>query len=81
MYASASTHHGGGRDAVWCKAALGVQEHLVHADPDTYFVPPYVGVNGWIGIRLDGVDDEALRLHLVESFCLVAPKRLAALAE
>ena len=23
------------------------------ADPESYFVPPYVGHKGWIGIRLD----------------------------
>jgi hypothetical protein len=26
---------------------------LVDSDPERYYVPPYVGVRGWIGIRLD----------------------------
>jgi hypothetical protein len=26
---------------------------LVDSDPDVYFVPPYVGVSGWVGARLD----------------------------
>jgi hypothetical protein len=26
---------------------------LVDANPDCYFVPPYVGHLGWIGVRLD----------------------------
>ena len=46
-------HHGDGRVAVWCAASKDEQETLVSADPDFFFVPPYVGVGGWIGIRLD----------------------------
>lgn len=79
MYAGAGNHHGAGRNAVWCKAPIGVQEHLVRTEPETYFVPPYVGVKGWIGIALDRVDDEALHSHIVESYCMVAPKKLQAL--
>jgi len=46
-------HHHDGRLAVWCAAAGGVQGALVDADPERYFVPPYVGHRGWIGVRLD----------------------------
>src|SRR3954471_10240706 len=46
-------HHGEGRLALWCAAAAGVQTALVDTDPDHYFVPPYVGHRGWIGVRLD----------------------------
>jgi hypothetical protein len=74
----AGNHHGDGRMALWCKAPLGVQEHLVAADAETYFVPPYVGVKGWIGIRLDRTGDDALREHVIESYCMIAPKKLAA---
>jgi hypothetical protein len=47
-------HHGDGRIAVWAAAPEGVQRDVVAADPKRFFVPPYVGVNGWIGIRVDG---------------------------
>jgi len=47
-------HHGDGRIAIWCKAPAGVQELLVEAEPERFFRPPYVGPNGWIGIRIDG---------------------------
>lgn len=80
MYAGAGNHHGGGRAAVWLKAPLGVQEILVRSDPDTYFAPPYVGVNGWVGIVLHRVSDDDLRDHVLESYCLIAPKKLVALA-
>lgn len=46
-------HHADGRLALWCAAPVGAQQHVVASDPDSYFVPPYVGVGGWIGVRLD----------------------------
>ena len=53
MYASADSHHGGGRPAVWCMAGPGNQELMIRANPERYFAPPYVGPSGWIGIYLD----------------------------
>jgi predicted DNA-binding protein (MmcQ/YjbR family) len=77
MFASASTHHGEGRPAVWCKAGPGNQEIMVRGAPDRFFVPPYVGPNGWIGIWLEGsVDWNELADLLRDSYHLVAPKRL-----
>jgi hypothetical protein len=72
-------HHGDGRLAEWINAPIGVQEMLVRHDPDTYFVPPYVGVKGWIGVILERIDDDTLREHLVDAYCMVAPKKLQAL--
>src|SRR5258705_375787 len=46
-------HHGADRLAVWLPAALGVQELLIKSDPKRFFVPPYVGPRGWIGMRTD----------------------------
>ena len=46
-------HHGDGRLALWCAAPPGVQEALVEASGEAYFVPPYVGHRGWVGVRLD----------------------------
>jgi hypothetical protein len=46
-------HHGDGRLAIWCAAPEGMQEALVEASPEHYFVPPYVGPRGWLGVRLD----------------------------
>lgn len=82
MYASAGTHHGGGRPAVWCKAGPGNQAIMVRADPRRFFVPPYVGPSGWIGIWLDGrVDWKELADLLRDSYRLVAPKRLRVLIQ
>jgi hypothetical protein len=51
----ANNHHGDGRIALWCAAEAGAQSMLVDVDPARYFVPPYVGVGGWIGVILPGL--------------------------
>jgi len=79
MFAAAQKHHGGGRDGLWCAAPLGVQEILVRSEPRKYFVPPYVGVKGWIGIDVAALADAELRSLVVPSFCMLAPKKLPAL--
>ena len=77
MYASAGTHHGAGRPAVWCKAGPGNQALMVQAAPDRFFIPPYVGPSGWVGVWLDGsVDWTELAGLLHDGYALVAPKRL-----
>ena len=48
-----TNHHGDGRFAIWCAAPEGMQRALVEADPERFFVPPYVGHRGWLGFRLD----------------------------
>ena len=70
---------GDGRISLWCKAPPGSQEILVGADPDRFFVPPYVGHKGWIGMRLDDAPDwEEVAEVVKRSYRLIAPKRLAA---
>ena len=46
-------HHGADRIALVCAAPDGLQAQLVADDPENYYVPPYVGGAGWIGVRLD----------------------------
>ena len=75
----ANNHHRDGRVALWCNAPLGVQEHMVRAEPEKYFVPPYAGVRGWIGLILDQLSDAEIEEAVVQSYCMIAPKKLAAL--
>ncbi len=73
---------GDGRLSLWCKAPPGAQDLLVGADPVRFFVPPYVGHRGWIGVRLDADPDwDELAELVAESYQLTAPKRLAALLD
>jgi len=77
MYAHPNNHHGGGRPAVWCKASPVNQRLMVEAAPDRFFVPPYVGPSGWIGVWLDGkIDWKDLGDLLADSYRMVAPKTL-----
>lgn len=79
MYASPGTHHTDGRPSVWIKAKAENQRLMVAVDPSRYFVPPYVGVSGWIGVRLDKRPPwkEVARL-LDDAWRLTAPKKLLA---
>ena len=70
-------HHGDGRFANWCAAAEGVQQMLVEADPERFFVPPYVGHRGWLGVRLDrGLDWDELAGIAEDAYAEVAPAKL-----
>ncbi len=69
-------HHGDGRVAVWVKSTFDEQELRVEADPETFFVPPYLGPSGWVGMRLDRDPDwEEVEGLLEEGYRMVAPKR------
>ena len=77
MYAHADDHHGAGRHGVWLKAASGNQELMVADRPTRFFVPPYVGPSGWIGVWLDRNPPwKEIELLVEESWRLVAPKKL-----
>jgi hypothetical protein len=74
-------HHGDGRFAIWCAAPEGVQHMLVEADAERFFVPPYVGHRGWLGVRLDrGFDWDELAGIAEDAYAEVAPAKLVAAA-
>ncbi|MEV4422395.1 MmcQ/YjbR family DNA-binding protein [Patulibacter sp. NPDC049589] len=75
-------HHGDGRVAVWLAAPEGAQEALVDGEPDRFFVPPYVGHRGWIGVHLDrGITRDEIRELVADAFVTVATRRLGRLVE
>lgn len=51
----AGRHHDD-RVAFWSATTAEERDGLVAQDPGRFFVPPYVGVRGWLGVYLD-VDD------------------------
>jgi hypothetical protein len=72
-------HHGAEHVAVWLAMPLGAQEGLVYADPRRFFVPPYVGKRGWVGVRIDNRPNWRQVEELVrEAYQFVAPRRRAA---
>ena len=82
MFANGSTHHGAGRHAVWCKATHVTQDLLIHAQPERFFSPPYVGPSGWVGVVLDGKTDWGTVADLLhDAWVLTAPKRVQALLD
>ena len=81
MYADAANHHGGGRHALWCPAPPGLQHVLVEAAPEQFFVPPYVGKSGWIGLDLARTSDVELEVHVAQAYRMIAPKKLIALLD
>ncbi len=69
--------HGDGRFAIWCAAPEGMQKMLVDADPERFFVPPYVGHRGWLGVRLDrGLHWDELAGIAEDAYAEVAPPKL-----
>lgn len=72
-------HHGDGRIALNCKAPPGENRALADIDPERFYVPPYVGPKGWVGLYLDlaSVDWHEVEELLRESYRLAAPKTLA----
>ncbi len=74
-------HHGDGRFAIWCAAGPGAQGILVDADPERFFVPPYVGHRGWLGLRLDReLDWDEVAGIVEDAYAEIAPAELVALA-
>jgi len=76
-----TNHHGDGRFAIWCAAPAGVQGMLVENDLEKFFVPPYVGHRGWLGVRLDrGLDWDELAGIAEDAYAEVAPSGLVEIA-
>jgi hypothetical protein len=80
VFVSFAGRHHDDRVACWCAARAEERDGLVERQPERFFVPPYVGHRGWLGIRLDVPDVDWTEVgELVrDAFRLVAPKTLAA---
>jgi predicted DNA-binding protein (MmcQ/YjbR family) len=78
----AMQHRLNDRLSMWCKAPPGAQDVLVGSDPKRFFVPPYVGHHGWVGLWLDvEIDWNEVADLVEESYRMTAPKRLRALLD
>ena len=82
MHASAGSHHGAGRTAVWILSVNIEQDLVLRSRPDKYFKPPYVGPSGWIGAWLDRNPPWVEIAELLkDGYRRRAPKKLAALID
>jgi predicted DNA-binding protein (MmcQ/YjbR family) len=73
----AVNHHGDGRVALWLNALPGAQETHVRAEPAHFFVPPYVGPRGWLGVSLDqGLAWKRVAALVREAYEKAAPPEL-----
>lgn len=76
-------HHGDGMVSLVCKSNLSEQRRFVQSDPESFFVPAYVGSRGWIGMRLDldEVDWDTATELLRRGYQELAPRKLAMLID
>lgn len=75
----AVNHHGDGRIGLWVHSPPGMQQLHTQGEPQFYFVPPYVGRRGWLGVHLDkGNDWRTIALRVREAYAHVAPNALVA---
>jgi hypothetical protein len=75
--ATTADHHHDDRVALWLASPPGGRDALIEASPGRYFVPPYVGHRGWIGVYLDvDVDWERLEELIGDAYhtAAVAPR-------
>ncbi len=80
---------GSGRGKMFCIAAEDGSSIRLKADPlereallaqgDPFYVPPYVGSKGWVGMELERPRTDWVEVAelIATSYSLIAPKRLA----
>ena len=75
------SHHGDGIVSVCVKSELGENEDRARSHPSKYYLPAYIGKQGWFGLYLNrGPVNWAEVRNIVESsYRLTAPKTLIAL--
>ncbi|MFD4180574.1 MmcQ/YjbR family DNA-binding protein [Rhodococcus sp. NPDC058514] len=82
QFATLADHHHDDRLAFWAAAPAGAQSDWVARDPERFFVPPYVGGRGWIGVYLDRPQEWDDIADIVEdAYRTVAPRILVALLD
>ena len=55
---------------------------MIDQEPARFFSPPYVGVRGWIGVRIDNNPDwEEIARIVEDAYRMVAPRKLIALLD
>jgi predicted DNA-binding protein (MmcQ/YjbR family) len=72
-------HHGDGHVALWVNAPTGSQDYHVKSEAKHFYVPPYVGPRGWLGVNLDkGLAWQRIASLVRQAYEKVAPRALSA---
>lgn len=58
------------------RVGVGNQEALITMEPDVYFITPHYAGSGAVLVRLDTLEDAAMRALIAETWRTNAPKRL-----
>ena len=71
-------HHGDGKVALLINASLETQHMLVESAPKHFFIPPYIGPRGWVGLELNlGLSWSRISQLAFEAYVRSAPRSLA----
>ena len=79
MFATYSVnHHGDGKVALLLNISKDMQKMLVESAPKHFYVPPYSGSQGWVGVELNkGVGWNRVAQLTCDAYRRVAPAQLA----
>lgn len=70
-------HHGDGHVGIWLNSPPGDQEYYTQSEPEHFYIPPYVGPAGWLGVDLDKELSWLTVAKLVQrAYAHRAPKKL-----
>ena len=80
VFVQLADHHHDDRLGFWCAALAEERDSLVDRDGERFFVPPYVGGRGWLGVYLDAgsIEWDEIDELVRKAYLMIAPKTLAA---
>jgi hypothetical protein len=71
-------HHGDGKVSLLLNASHETQQMLVESAPKHFFVPPYIGPRGWVGLELNlGLSWDRISQLTFEAYVRTAPSSLS----
>ncbi len=75
-------HHGDGKVALLLNFSRDMQKMLIESAPKHFYVPPYSGPKGWVGVHLNtGLSWDRVASLTCDAYRKVAPNKLADIAE
>jgi len=70
-------HHGDGRIGLWLNSPPGDQAYYAQNEPEHFYIPPYIGPAGWLGMELKKDLSWDTTAKIIQRGCTYkAPKKL-----